>query len=211
MVKKGIIYILFFISILSVKASENMINKDRQEKLDVGVISNQKVASFITNEKLFEENNMVIFASEKAKLSHEEAEYLVKECEKKGLDIFLTLGLMKVESDFDRMLVGTSGERGLGQIMENTARQLAKNLNLEFKPEYLFEPKYNIQLFTTHLKYLMDFYDGDIHKSLTAYNRGQNGLEKYMASRGSRRNPAISIYSDRVLEYKHAFNESYNN
>ncbi|MTI68213.1 MAG: lytic transglycosylase domain-containing protein [Firmicutes bacterium] len=158
-----------------------------------------------------EDNRKIDFIIKEAKLTKKEAKYLLSECEEKNLNIYLILGLMKVESNFNPELVGTSGERGLGQIMDCTAKALAKNLNIEYDPDDLFDPKYNIHLFTTHLKYLKGYYKNDMHKTLTAYNRGQNGLEKYVASRDHRKYPARSIYSKRVLEYTTKYKNKYEN
>lgn len=156
-------------------------------------------------------NNKIDFISVTSGLSKEDSEFLLEECDSKKLDVFLVLGLMKLESNFDKDAVGTMGERGLGQLMANTAEPIAKNLGIEYDPDLLFEPQYNILLFTTQLRYLKRLFDNDVHKMLTAYNRGPYGLKKYIASRSNRENPAVSSYSSRVLKYKNEFYNSYLN
>jgi len=177
----------------------------------MGVIENQKVLDNLFNNEVAYRNSIIRFIVKETRLEYDEADFLVGKCEDKNLDIFLVLGLIKVESNFNSRLVGSQGERGLGQLMENTAKPLAKNMDINYDPELLFKPEYNITLFTTQLEYLTKYLSGDIHKILTAYNRGQYGLKKYMASRGSRRNPAQSIYSDRVLQYASYYSRQYNN
>ena len=144
-------------------------------------------------------------------LSREDSSYLIKASENIGVDPMLILSLIRVESFFDPYLVGTSGERGIGQLMANTAKPVAESIGVEYDPDRLFEPQYNMLLFTTQFKYLMDFYEGDIHKTLTAYNRGQYGLEKYMASRSSHSRPEVSIYSSTVLKYAAEYKNQFDN
>lgn len=144
-------------------------------------------------------------------LSREDSTYLIESCENIEVDPLLILSLIRVESFFDPYLVGTSGERGLGQLMANTAKPVAESIGVEYNPDKLFEPKYNILLFTTQFKYLMDYYEGDIHKTLTAYNRGQYGLEKYIASRSSHARPEVSIYSSTILKYADEYKNQFDN
>ncbi|HBH12462.1 MAG: Soluble lytic murein transglycosylase [Clostridiales bacterium 38_11] len=156
-----------------------------------------------------EQKSLVDYIDEVTGLGKDTASYLMGQCEALGLDPFIILAIIRVESNFNPYTVGTLGERGLGQLMSNTAEPVAANLEIEYDPDRLFEPEYNILLFTTQFKYLSDFYDGDFHKTLTAYNRGQYGLEKYIASRSSHVNPEVSDYSlmidDFASDYKYGF------
>lgn len=161
-------------------------------------------------EKWYDEN-IINFMENQSGLNKEVITYLNEQCKEKSLDPFFVFGLMKLESSFDTNLVSYAGARGLGQLMDNTARPWAKNLGLSYSIEKLYEPKFNIQIFTTHLKYLLEVYDNDIHKVLTAYNRGQGGLKKYVASRSNRRTPAESTYSKRVLQLTENYRNSFEN
>lgn len=138
-------------------------------------------------------------------------ELMMAECDEVGIDPFVILGLMRLESEFDTYCVGNLGERGLGQLMANTAEPVARNMGIEYDPDKLFEPEYNIKLFMRQFKYLYEFYNGDIHMTLTAYNRGQGGLDKYMASRSKYANPAVSDYSMVLLNYATSFKEEFDN
>jgi len=151
------------------------------------------------------------FIVEESGLSRDDSNYLIESSKVIGVDPMLMLSLIRVESFFDPYLVGTSGERGLGQLMANTAKPVAESIGVEYDPEKLFEPKYNILLFTTQFGYLLDYYEGDIHKTLTAYNRGQYGLEKYMASRSSYARPEVSIYSSTILKYASEYKNQFDN
>ncbi|WP_069650936.1 lytic transglycosylase domain-containing protein [Caloranaerobacter ferrireducens] len=188
-----------------------MLNNNDYNVLNLSVVNNNKVIENIEIKKHIENYELIEYIKNKTHLTEEESAFLLKQCNEKGLNIFIVLGLMKLESNFDPNCVGIFGERGLGQLMESTARQIAFNMKKEFKPELLFDPKYNIELFTTQLKYLKVIFNGDIHKVLTAYNRGEYGLKRYMASRSGTSNPAKSTYSERVLKYAAMFQKEYQN
>ncbi|WP_425449166.1 transglycosylase SLT domain-containing protein [Dethiothermospora halolimnae] len=205
--KKRILFfiILFIIVLLGSTVYGIMLNEQNYSGLDFGDMAKRKVLYFKHPKNVATEDEQIEFIQEISKLTKEEAVYLIEECNKKELDLFVVLGLIRVESNFDTMTVGTHGERGLGQLMANTAKPLAKNLGIKYEPNSLFKPKYNIFLFTTQLQYLSKVLNGDIHKILTAYNRGEYGLKRYMASRGHRINPAESTYSHKVLHYKNKY------
>jgi len=148
---------------------------------------------------------------ELTELDKSAAEMVVSQSQLIGIDPYIILAIMRVESNFNPMTVGSLGERGLGQLMDNTAKPVAANLDLAYEPDKLFDPVYNILLFTTQLGYLYDFYDGDLHKTLTAYNRGQYGLEKYIASRSAHINPAVSEYSSTILEFATKYKQAFDN
>lgn len=188
-----------------------MLNNNDYNVLNLSVVNNNKVIENIEIKKHIENYELIEYIKNKTHLTEEESAFLLKQCNEKGLNIFIVLGLMKLESNFDPNCVGILGERGLGQLMESTARQIAFNMKKEFKPELLFDSKYNIELFTTQLKYLKAIFNGDIHKVLTAYNRGEYGLKRYMASRSGTSNPAKSTYSERVLKYAAMFQKEYQN
>ncbi|EOD00935.1 lytic transglycosylase domain-containing protein [Caldisalinibacter kiritimatiensis] len=214
MKKKVLLSVAIFTIILTSTVYGIMLAQNGSKAIKIEVINNKRVAMPLDTEYLFEQaekSKKLQFVTDMTGLSTEVSEYLIKQCELRELDIFLVLGLMKLESNFNTKAVGSKGERGLGQLMENTAKPLAKNLGLEYNPDYLFDPKYNIRLFTTQLWYLNKVLDKDIHKVLTAYNRGEYGLKKYMASRAGKRNPAVSDYSLKVLEYASKFKKQYDN
>ncbi len=158
------------------------------------------------------EQKMSKYISGISKLTHGESSFIVRECKKNDIDPFVVLGVIKKESNFDPHAVGASGERGLGQLMENTAKPVAKNLGYIYDNNKLFDTKYNLKLTITQLSYLHDLYGGDINKTLTAYNRGQQGLNEYMNERKSKYdNPAMSDYSVKVLEFADGYKEEFVN
>ncbi|MGD9570058.1 MAG: lytic transglycosylase domain-containing protein [Sedimentibacter sp.] len=160
-----------------------------------------------------EKKELIEYTQSLTGFEYDDSEFIVNECNDKNLDLFIVLGVIKRESNFDPKAQGAAGERGLGQLMENTARPVAENLGYVYDPDKLYDARYNLKLTITQIAYLYDLYDKDIHKALTAYNRGQQGLTEYMES-SENKNSAVSEYSEKVLqfaqEYKNNFWKSTN-
>ena len=155
-----------------------------------------------------EEKRLVEFIHELTNFAYSDCKLIVNECRAQDLDPFVILGIIKRESDFNPNAKGAAGERGLGQLMENTARPVAENLGYVYDADKLFDAGYNLKLTITQLSYLMNIYGKDVHKALTAYNRGQKGLEEYMKQ--SDGNSAVSDYSVRVLKFAEDYRERFN-
>lgn len=207
--KRILVYIILAATILFSTTVYGIMQNQEANIININSVAEGNVASEFLREEIIESNNLIHYISDLTKLSYEDAEYLVGVCEEKEIDVFLVLGLMKVESNFNVRLIGRQGEIGLTQLKVGTAKWIANNIGVEFEAQYLFDPKYNINISTSFLTQLRERNKGDIHKTLTAYNRGEGGLKKYMVSRSSRRNPAESTYSNRVLEYSTIFKESF--
>ncbi|MBP1927202.1 membrane-bound lytic murein transglycosylase MltF [Sedimentibacter acidaminivorans] len=171
-----------------------------------------KIESVVNDlrELYLNEQDLKEYISSLTQLSEDECELIIKGSRNNHIDLFIVLGVLKTESNFDPYAVGLSGERGLGQLMENTAIPVAQNLGYEYDPEKLFNPEYNIELTITQLSYLYNLYEKDINKSLTAYNRGKQGLVDYInEGKSPYKNPAMSDYSVKVLKYAYEFKEEF--
>lgn len=144
-------------------------------------------------------------------LDFRDCEFIIQECKNENIDPFIVLGVLKRESDFNPSAKGAAGERGLGQLMDNTAKPVAENLGYVYDPDKLYDTRYNLKLTITQLAYLKDLYSGNIHKMLTAYNRGQQGLEDYMASSYNNENPGVSDYSSEILKFAAEYKEEFDN
>lgn len=155
-----------------------------------------------------EERELAVYIHEMTNLEYDDCEFIINECKSKNIDLFVVLGVIKRESNFNPNAQGAAGERGLGQLMENTARPVAENLGYVFNPDKLYDSRYNLKLTITQIAYLMDVYDTDIHKVLTAYNRGQQGLKEYM-QKNKNTNPAVSDYSLKVLQFANEYKEGF--
>lgn len=82
----------------------------------------------------------------------------------------LIKSIIKVESNFDPFAVSKAGAMGLMQIMPKTSLELG----LE-RPFDIYE---NIDAGVKYLKMLLDKYNGDLDKTLAAYNAGPDKVDK---------------------------------
>ena len=106
---------------------------------------------------------------------------------KHHVDANLVRSIIKVESNFNPHAVSRKGAMGLMQLMPSTAREL--NVTNPFDVEQ------NVDGGVRHFKGLMDNYNGDVSKSLAAYNAGIGAVQK---SRGVPRYPETRNYVKRI-------------
>ena len=97
-----------------------------------------------------------------------------------GIDPYLVMSVIKVESRFSSKAESDSGAKGLMQIMPDTAEWAADHLDIAYREEMLFEPQYNIKLGCWYLRELTDAYRGDLLLVLAAYNAGQGNVNQWI-------------------------------
>lgn len=102
------------------------------------------------------------------------AQAVVREASQRGVDPWLVVSVIKVESDFNPDEVGSSGEIGLMQVLPGTARLVARNVfGIDgFDPALLFDPDWNIRIAVAYLADRLRAYRGDAAMALTSYNAG---------------------------------------
>jgi len=91
---------------------------------------------------------------------------------KYSLDPALVKAVIHIESAFRHDAVSRAGAMGLMQLMPATARSYDLH-------DDQFDPKKNITVGVTHLKYLLERYNNDKQLSLAAYNAGETAVAKY--------------------------------
>jgi soluble lytic murein transglycosylase len=96
-----------------------------------------------------------------------------------GLDPFLVAAVVRVESGFRPDATSPQGARGLMQIMPETGRWIAAQLNLPYTPELLYDPDYNLRLGCWYLASLQREF-GDMTMALAAYNGGRNNVRQWL-------------------------------
>ncbi len=204
-----LILICIFSYFMMVNTSMIAVAEDKQNYYKLPQEPIIKTYIYDYRDSFIREMNLIRFTENLTGLNYECSRFLIEESKEKYIDPFVVLGVIKRESNFNPNVKGAGGELGLGQLMENTAEVIAKNLGYLYKHEMLLDPEFNLKLTITQLSYLQGIYDKDMHRALTAYNRGQQGLENYLKSHDER---GISDYSLKVLQlasdYKEAFENS---
>ena len=101
--------------------------------------------------------------------------------EKYDVDENLIFALIKSESNFNPKAVSNSKAIGLMQLMEETAREVAKKNNIELNEksakEELFDVYKNIEIGTCYLSILLDRYKNK-EVALAAYNAGIGTVDR---------------------------------
>ena len=106
------------------------------------------------------------------------SEYVEKYSELYDVDENLIFAIIKNESNFDKDAISKVGAKGLMQIMDSTAEDVAEELKLE---KYdLLMPEDNIQIGVKYFSYLKDKY-GDIPLALAAYNAGFGTVDAWIS------------------------------
>jgi len=86
------------------------------------------------------------------------------------VDPQLVHAIIKVESEYDPNAISNKGAMGLMQLIPETAHR--------FGVENPFNPKENIEGGVSYLKHLLGMFDGDLPKSLAAYNAGEGAVQR---------------------------------
>ncbi len=89
------------------------------------------------------------------------------------VDPKLVKSVMLVESGFNPAAISRKGARGLMQLMPATAAEHGVDVS------EIHDPRRNIAAGTRHLSRLLDYYGGDLTKSLAAYNAGETAVDRY--------------------------------
>ena len=106
-------------------------------------------------------------------------DYVYKYSEESNIDPYLTLAIIRVESNFNENSVSQSGAKGLMQLMDSTANELALALDIEDNYD-IFNAETNIVLGTTYMSTLLDYYNDNIYLALSAYNAGIGNVNKWI-------------------------------
>lgn len=90
---------------------------------------------------------------------------------KYDLDPALVAAVVETESRFKTRARSQVGARGLMQLMPRTGRWMgAKNL---------YDPEQNVEAGAKYLRYLNQRFDGNLKKTIAAYNAGEGNVRRY--------------------------------
>ncbi len=88
-----------------------------------------------------------------------------------GVDPVLLYAIMHQESAFRQTAVSHAGARGLMQLMPATAAR--------FGVRSIFDPAQNIEGGARYMRWLLNFFDGDVTLALAGYNAGEGAVLRY--------------------------------
>ena len=87
-----------------------------------------------------------------------------------GIDPAIIAGLIETESNWNPNAISPAGAKGLAQFMDPTAAEFGVNVN---------DPTSSIQGAAKYLKYLVDYFNGDLRLAIFAYNGGMGNIQRY--------------------------------
>ncbi len=88
-----------------------------------------------------------------------------------GVDPVLLYAIMHRESSFKAGAISPKGARGLMQLMPGTAAR--------FGVRNIFEPAQNIEGGARYVRFLLDYFGGDVRLALAGYNAGEGAVNRY--------------------------------
>jgi soluble lytic murein transglycosylase-like protein len=119
---------------------------------------------------------------------------IIKASEKHKIEPALIKAIIKAESNFNHRAVSPKGARGLMQLMPATASSL--------QVQDSFHPENNIEGGVKYLRYLLNYFNGNLPLALAAYNAGENAVIRH---RGVPPYRETQVYVQRVLGYLDKF------
>jgi soluble lytic murein transglycosylase-like protein len=129
--------------------------------------------------------------------SYEEYETHVRAAAAKyTLPVELLRAVMHAESNYDPEARSHAGAQGLMQLMPATAREMSV--------ADVWDPKQNIEGGARYLRILANLYDGDVVKTLAAYNAGPEAVRR---ARGVPNIPETQQYVRKVVALYETFRE----
>jgi soluble lytic murein transglycosylase-like protein len=119
---------------------------------------------------------------------------IIKASEKHNVEPALIKAIIKAESNFNHRAVSRKGARGLMQLMPATAS------SLQVKDS--FHPENNIEGGVKYLRYLLNYFNGNLPLALAAYNAGETAVIRH---RGIPPYHETQVYVRRVMSYVDKF------
>ncbi|MDD4376053.1 MAG: lytic transglycosylase domain-containing protein [Clostridia bacterium] len=97
------------------------------------------------------------------------------------VDPNLIYAIIKQESKFDPKVISNKDAKGLMQVMESTAKEVAADIDYIDEDNLdLFNPEINIAIGSKYYRWLLDRYDGNMRLALCAYNAGPGNVDKWI-------------------------------
>lgn len=122
-----------------------------------------------------------------------------------GVDPKVVLAIMRVESNFKSDAVSKVNAKGLMQVLPDTAKHVAKLLNINVNSVDLNDPETNVKFGTYYLKYLMQNFS-NMDTVYAAYNGGIGNVNTWLKD-SKYSNDGVSLYNIPSAETKNYVNK----
>lgn len=122
-----------------------------------------------------------------------------------GVDPKVVLAIMRVESNFKSDAVSKVNAKGLMQVLPDTAKHVAKLLNVNVNSVDLNDPETNVKFGTYYLKYLMQNFS-NMDTVYAAYNGGIGNVNTWLKD-SKYSNDGVSLYNIPSEETKNYVNK----
>jgi GTP:adenosylcobinamide-phosphate guanylyltransferase len=175
---------------------KNMINENINLKIPLGQFK-QEYFQLLSRKIL-----SIVKSAKQKKLSEVQlAAMIMSESSIHGFDPLLVASIVQIESAFNHQAISNRGAQGLMQIMPTTKDFVE---NLEGIPPNerndLSNPRYNIRLGISYLKYLRQKFNGSISLALMAYNWGPGHIDEVLLKNKRGVPSSVLKYTMRILE-----------
>ena len=125
---------------------------------------------------------------------------LIRESQKYGMDPIFTLALIKTESQFNPIAIGSVGEIGLMQVRPETGQWIARKFGYRWLGKNsLKDPAINIKFGVAYLSYLKSKYKNEAIKYINAYNLGPANV--YRLGKKVQKHYYAQVVTNRYQDY----------
>ena len=97
------------------------------------------------------------------------------------VDPLLVWAVMREESRYDPEALSYAGARGLMQVMPSSQAWIAEQVGEDISPGDAFTPEASIRMGAWFLRFLLDYFDGDLDLVIAAYNGGPGSVDSWQA------------------------------
>lgn len=99
--------------------------------------------------------------------------------QEENLDPRFIAAIIKMESDFRPDVIANDGGMGLMQLMPDTAKEMCKEIGIDYSEKAVLDPATNIKLGCHHLSSLIQKYQNR-HLATAAYNVGHTKVDQWL-------------------------------
>lgn len=146
------------------------------------------------------------------------ADLILPLAEQHGYDPRLQFALVRQESLFESFARSGAAAQGLSQVIPDTGAWIAQRLAWpDFENEDLYKPYVGLNFGAYYLSQQLDYFDGNVHAALAAYNAGPGNAARWFEAAGQDHDlfvdtvnfPETRLYIERIYEGFNAYRHLY--